>query len=117
MNKIYNYLKSYILFITIFLIYLIIISAIYYFELFSYKTISVINFVFMIILFFITGFKISSLERNKGYFKGFIISICIIILFILISLISSKITLSSLIYYLSLILSSITGGIIGVTKK
>jgi putative membrane protein (TIGR04086 family) len=71
----------------------------------------------MIILFFITGFKYSNRIKKKGYLNGFIISIILIVLFLLFSLIISKIDLTSLIYYLSLILSSITGGIIGVSKS
>lgn len=71
----------------------------------------------MLLIFFLLGFRISSLERNKGYLKGFIISVSIIIPFTIITLIMSKMTFISLVYYLSLILMSITGGIIGVQKK
>lgn len=117
MNKFNNYLKSLALFGIIFIIYLFLISILYYFELFSYKTINIINYIIILILFFITGFKISSLEGKKGYLNGFLISTILIITFCLLSLIISKLEFSSLIYYLSLILSSITGGIIGVTKK
>ena len=117
MNKLTNYIKTYILFFIILLIYIILISLVSYFELLNYKTVSIINYVVIITLFFLLGYKISYLERNKGYLNGFIISVGLIILFVLISLITSKITFSSLVYYLSLILSSITGGIIGVQKN
>ena len=117
MNKIINYIKCYLLFLIILIIYLLIISLLYYFEILNYKTVSIINFISSIIMFFILGFKIANIERNKGYYNGFIISLILIIIFTLISLIFFKIDFSSLIYYLSLILSSITGGIIGVIKK
>lgn len=117
MNKFKNYLKSIILFCIIFSIYLIIISIFYYFEIFNYKTITIINYVIMLILFFLIGFKISSLEGKKGYLNGFLISTILVITFVLLSLIMCKLEFSSLVYYLSLISSGITGGIIGVSKK
>ena len=46
-----------------------------------------------------------------------IISIILVILFSLVSLIVSKLTFSSLVYYLSLIISSMIGGIVGVGKS
>ena len=81
MNKIINYLKSISLFIILFLIYLLIISLIYYLEILSYNTVSIINYIIILLLFFILGFKTSSLERSKGYLNGFIISTSICILF------------------------------------
>ena len=117
MNKLINFIKSYSMFFIIFLVYLIIVTTLFYFEILHYKTISIINYVFMIILFFFLGIKIRLLERKKGFFNGFIISSIIVILFVLISLILSKLTFSSLIYYLSLIISSMIGGIIRANKK
>ena len=117
MNKIINYLKGYLLICLILIIYLSIISLLYYYEIINYKTTIIINYIFMILLFFILGFKTSKLERKKGYLNGFFVSIILVILFIIFALISGKIRYSSLFYYISLILSSITGGIIGVTKK
>lgn len=117
MNKIINYLKSISLFLILFLIYLLIISLIYYLEVLSYNTVSIINYIIILLLFFILGFKTSSLERSKGYLNGFIVSASICILFSLITLFISKYSFGTLVYYLSLILSSVTGGIIGVTKS
>ena len=92
-------------------------TIISYTNILNYKTISIINFIVSLIIFFIVGYKISSLEGKKGYMNGFIISLILVILYTLITLIISKLSFSSLVYYLSLILSSIIGGIIGVTKK
>ena len=54
MNKIINYLKSISLFIILFLIYLLIISLIYYLEILSYNTVSIINYIVILLLFFVT---------------------------------------------------------------
>lgn len=116
MNKIINYLKCIGLFFMILLVYLLIMSTLYYFEVFEYKTISIINYISIIVMFFLLGFKVSKLEKQKGYLNGFLISSMVVILFVLVSLILSKLSFSSLVYYLSVILSSIVGGIIGVSK-
>jgi len=112
MNKITNLLKSYIFIFILLTIYLIIISLFGYLEIFKYKTINIINYIFMIMLFFILGFKYSNKIRKKGYINGFISSVILVIIFCLFSLIITNLNISSLVYYLSLILSSITGGVI-----
>ncbi len=83
----------------------------------SYTLFPIILLCLLELLFGLTGYKRASLERKKGYLQGFIISLILILIFTIITLITSKITFSTLVYYLSLIFSSITGGIIGVSKK
>ena len=117
MNKIINYLKSISLFLIIFIIYLLLISLISYYEILNPKTISIINYIVILFIFFILGFKASNLEGRKGYLNGFLVSLVLITLFILITLITDKIDFSKLVYYLTLIASSVTGGIVGVGKK
>ena len=104
------------MFLIMIIVYLLIISTFYYFELFNYKTLSIINYISLIIMFFILGFRVTHYERHKGYLNGFLISTILVILFSLVSLIISKLSFSSLVYYLSLIISSMIGGIIGIGK-
>lgn len=117
MNKVINYLKSISLFVIIFIIYLILISIFTYFEILPFKTIGIINYIAILLLFFILGYKSANLEGRKGYLNGFLISLILITVFLIITLIIDKIDLSKLIYFLTLITSSVTGGIIGVRKK
>ncbi len=117
MNKLINYLKSISLFILIFIIYLFIISIFSYYEIIPFKTIGIINYIVILLLFFILGYKSAHLEGKKGYLNGFLVSLVLVILFMLITLIIDKINFSKLVYYLTLIASSVTGGIIGVGKK
>lgn len=117
MNKIINYLKSISMFLLFFIVYLLLISLISCFELLSFKTIGIINYIMILILFFILGFKTSNLEQKRGYLNGFIVSLALVIIFIIITLIIDKIDFSKLVYFLTLITSSVTGGIIGVNKK
>ena len=117
MNKIINYLKSISMFLIVFFVYLLLISIIGYFELFNYKTINIINYIVMIILFFLLGHKTAYKEQRKGYLNGFLVSLILIIVFFIITLFLTKIKFSNIVYYTSLILSSIIGGIIGVKDK
>lgn len=117
MSKVKNYIKNISFILLAIIFYLLFISIFYYFEILNYKVVSILNFIVVMILFFILGFKTSSIERKKGYLNGFIVSSILILFFMILSLIFSKLSFSSLVYYLSLILSSIVGGIIGVGKK
>ncbi len=117
MNRIINYIKSIFLFIIIFVLYLLLISIVSYFEVLSFKTIGIINYIVILLLFFILGYKSANLEGRKGYLNGFLVSLILISVFLIITLISDKIDLSKVIYFLTLITSSVTGGIIGVRKK
>lgn len=77
MNKIINYLKSISMFLIVFFVYLLLISIIGYFELFNYKTINIINYIVMIILFFLLGYKTAHMEQKKRLFKWFSSVTCI----------------------------------------
>ncbi len=117
MNKILIFLKSISIFLVLFIIYLLVISLLYYFEVLSYNTVSIISYIVILILFFTLGFKSSKHFNNKGYLNGFIVSIVICTILSLITLIIDNYSFGTLVYYLSLILSSITGGIVGIQKK
>ena len=117
MNKIINYFKSISMFLIVFFVYLLLISIIGYFEIFNYKTINIINYIVMIVLFFLLGHKTAHMEQRKGYLNGFLVSLVLVIIFLVISLFTSKIGFSNIVYYMSLILSSVIGGIVGVKEK
>lgn len=117
MNILLNYLKSIYKSIILFLILIFILSLLYYFEILNLKIMNIIIYIITLSLLFILGYKLSKIKRNKGYLNGFIVGLIITILFSLLTLIISKYSMNTLIYYLTLILSSITGGIIGINKK
>ena len=71
----------------------------------------------MIVLFFLLGHKTAHMEQKKGYLNGFLVSLVLVIVFLIISLFISKIGFSNIVYYMSLILSSVIGGIVGVKEK
>ncbi len=116
MSKVKDYLKITLLFILVLMIYLAIISIFRYYEVFNYKILNIVNYILLLILYFYSGMRISSIKKTKGYLNGFIIGIIITFIFAILSLILYRLNFSSLVYYLSLISSSILGGIIGVNK-
>lgn len=117
MNRAINYLKVLGYYFIVLIIYLLFISIFYYFEILSFKVINVISYVFMMILQCLAGIKISKIERKRGYLNGFVIGLIVFIIFSVITLLMKQYTLASLIYYLTLILSSMVGGIIGVPNE
>jgi len=117
MIKYINFIKTIGEMFLILLIYNIINTILYYFNILNTNTIGIINYIFILLLFFFSGLKIGKRNETKGYLNGFFIGLLIIIIFILFSLINSAFKVKSLIYFTSLIISSIIGGILGVDKK
>lgn len=118
MEKIKKYLKP-ILYFYIFLVtYLVIITSLNYFEILTYKTISLISFIVVILLFMTIGFLIASKSQKKGYINGLIIGGFNIILFLFLTVILGETPkLSTGIYFLILLLSSTIGGMFGINYK
>ncbi len=118
MKKFSLILNNYIFFILSMLVYLIVISTLGHFSLFSYKVVSVISYVFIVILFFITGFKLGNRSISKGYLSGLIMGLSNVLLMVLLGIIFRSIPgITSIIYYSTLILSSVIGGMFGINRK
>lgn len=99
-------------------IYLIIVTLLAYFNLLSYKTVSILSFIFMIILFMYSGFRIGKVSEKRGYLSGLVIGLINILLILLLALILRSFPgLKSLIYFAILLLSSTLGGMFGINKK
>lgn len=76
-------------------------------------------FVFNILAFFIFGFKTGKKANNKGYIAGLKIGGLFLLILIIINLFSARnfFNITTIIYYVLLILSSTLGGSIGINKK
>lgn len=118
MNKLFNYLK----FISIFLIFELmitfIVSLLNLLGLNSGIT-QIILLISNIILFFGLNYINASKLKKKGFLEGIFLGSVFIGLMILIKLIliNNKFSLASFIYYIILFIISIFGGMIGVNKK
>lgn len=118
MKKFNNILINIGYFLISLIIYLIIITTFSYFNILSYKNICIISFIIINILFLINGFKLGKRSESKGYLSGIIMGLSLIILLLFLSIIFKSIpSLKSLIYFLTLIISSTIGGMFGINKR
>ena len=76
-------------------------------------------FIFNILAFFIFGFKSGKKANNKGYIAGLKIGGLFLLILIIINLFTTLefFNITTIIYYVLLILSSALGGSIGINKK
>jgi len=76
-------------------------------------------FLFNICLFFIYGFKTGIKAKEKGYIAGIKIALCMLLFLILINIfmVRSFLQVSTILYYLILVLIGTFGGMYGKSKK
>ena len=114
----YKYiLKSFLYFIISMIIILVLTSTLNYFNLINYSTVYIISFIVLILSSLYSGYYIARHSYQKGYLMGSLTGAINVLFLIVLSLIFSKLSLISLLYYLILLLSSITGGIFGINHK
>lgn len=112
------YLKSSLPFFIVFILYLLLITLLSYFNVLGYKTISIMSYIFSIMFFLLSGFKTARKTSKRGYLSGLFMGLILVILMMLLSLIlGSGIKIKALIYYGTLILSSVIGGMVGINAK
>ena len=101
--------------ITICLTFLITILS--YFNILSDNTTKIFKLLSIISGVFVGGFIIGKNGNNKGYIEGAKLGIIIILLLALLSLILHKINITSILYYIIIVISTIFGSMIGALKK
>ncbi len=114
----YKYiLKSFSYFLISVLLTLILLSTLNYFNIISYKVVYIISFISVIASMFFSGYYLAKHSTKKGYLIGLLIGLALVLFMMILSLIIYKISWISLIYYLILLVSCITGGIFGINKN
>lgn len=80
---------------------------------------SIILLILNIIIFFIMTFNYGKISSNKGFLSGLLMGLIYIILMFLINglLFKFYLKISTIIYYLILLIVSMIGGSIGINKK
>ena len=80
---------------------------------------NLIIFIFNMIMFFFLGFKNGKCVVSKGYIAGIKMSLLFILLLIVINLFTARnfFSISTIVYYVILMLSGIAGSMIGINKK
>lgn len=118
MNRLINYLKFIGIFLIIELAITFIISILNLLGISSGIT-SLIIFIFNIILFFTLSFINARKKQKGGYLEGLLIGLIFIALMYLIKviLINNSVNITTIIYYIILLITSILGGMFGINKK
>ena len=79
----------------------------------------ILVFIFMLLFFSILGFYYGKKTPSKGYLEGLKVGGILILFLIIINLIffQNRFTIERTLYYITLILSSMLGSMIGINKK
>ncbi len=117
-----KYLKDYGYTILKFLAFLLggsLLLSLFYYFLFPTKIIHILSFVYMLLLFFVFGFKAGKKSENKGFIAGLKVGVLFLFLLFIINLIFYQTGFKwiRLFYYLLLLFTSIIGATIGINTK
>lgn len=112
-------LLKYLGYYTLFLITLVFITSLLNLIGVNSTITNLLIFIFNISLFFIFGLKNGKKANSKGYLAGLKVGGLFLLVLLIISLFTSKniFSLTTIIYYLVLILASTLGGSLGINKK
>lgn len=118
MKKYKNVLINSGIFLLSTILYLLLITLLSSLNIIGYKTVSIISFIYIIIIFLFTGFNLAKHSIRKGFISGIISGFANIIIMLILSLIfTCPLKTQSLTYFLILLLSSTLGGMIGINLK
>ena len=116
-----NYLIKYIkrlgwMFLSI-IISLIVIVTLYYFNIISTNMFHILELIILLINVFISTFILGKQTQKKGYLEGIKYSLIIIFIFFILTLITREpLNIRMLLYYSIIIITSVLGSIIGISK-
>lgn len=112
-------LLKYVGYYAIFLIFLVFVSSLLNLIGVNSSITNLIIFLFNTISFFVFGYKSGKKASSKGYLEGLKVSGLFLLILLIINIFTSNniFSLTTLIYYLVLLLSGVFGGSIGINKK
>lgn len=88
-----------------------------YFNILNGILLEIIEIVLPLVAIFIGGYKIGKVSNKNGYLEGLKYSAIWIIIFVISSLLLKSFHLSSIIYFLSIILISSLSAMLGINRK
>jgi len=112
-----NYLKSFIYTASTILLSTIILTLLNYFNILKDIPLKIVMLIIPIIGIFIGSFLIGKTSTQKGYIEGLKYGIIWTLIILIINLIIKNFSITSIIYYILLILTSIIAGVLGINKK
>lgn len=117
-----KYVKEYGILLLKFLGFLLggslIISVLYYF-LISSKVVQVLSMVYLVLLFFVFGFRSGKKTEAKGFLAGLKVGALFLALLFLLNLILNQFQMHwiTLLFYVVLLLASVLGATLGINTK
>ena len=99
--------------VTLFLI----ITTLYYFNIFSPTTYNILKIIILLLSFSINSFSLGKKALKQGYLEGIKLSLPLIIIFLLIAIISKLFTIKVLLLYFIIIITSSFGSMLGISTK
>ena len=112
-----NYFFNIILYFVIIFVCSIVISLIHYFSIFNDNIIHILKIIVPIMAILLSSFRIGRCASKNGSLEGLKFGGIIIFITLLISLVSKSFNIKSLIFYIILLISSMLGSMVGITRK
>lgn len=118
MNGIKKYLMSMGITLLLIIVFSFILTVFNYFDVLSSNLYKTILLLFLVVSVISGSYYLGYNSDSKGYLNGIVFGILISFVFILLSLVlKEKFVMSTIIYYLIVIITSSIGGTIGINKR
>ena len=115
MNKYFKYLKALLYIFVPLIIFNIILSILYYFDLISNNSLTIFKLSISLLSMLIGGIYLGKKVKVKGYLEGIKIGSLVIFIFSILNIVFFR--KFNIIYYLLLIIFSTLGSMIGISKR
>ena len=115
--KMRNYLKSSLYSLGIMIICTIIITILNYFNIINGTLLNIIHYIIPIISVMVGSFILGKTSSKKGYIEGLKYSGMWSIIFLIINIFIKELNISSIIFFVILILLSMLSSILGINRK
>lgn len=119
MSRLFQYLKTIGYMVGIILISIFLITILNYFNILSSSAVSYLKLIIILITTFSSGILIGKTAIKNGWLEGLKLGISIVLLMILFSYLGldKTPTYKNIVYYIIIIITSILGGMIGISKR
>ena len=119
MNNVKNYLIAIGYFLLVVAVFAIILTIFNYYDIVTNKLFKVIKVLIPSLALFIGGYKVGNNANKKGYIEGIKLSLIVIVLLFMFSYLgfNASFSISLILYYIIIIISSMLGAMIGIYKK
>lgn len=119
MDNVKNYLIAIGYFLLVVAVFAIILTIFNYYDIVTNKLFKVVKVLIPSLALFIGGYKVGNNANKKGYIEGIKLSLIVIALLFMFSYLgfNASFSISLILYYIILIISSMLGAMIGINKK